>query len=204
MESKETPAHLATTVVIRTIGRATLSAAIESALAENLEVIVVSDGVRLSARPSASPRVVYHQTGRRWNHYGVMGINLGAIVATTEFISILDDDDQLLPGSGGVIDAALNRDVSVDMWIPTLLRKDGSRRCTRDRGLVLGNISHPTYRASIFARVPFTHSWPPETSEFCDYLHVWDCVNAGYRIDWFGADMIALRPMLAGHKGRGL
>lgn len=193
---------LATTVVIRTIGRATLDAAIDSALNEDLEVIVVCDGVDLPAR-HRSTRVTYYRTGRPWKHYGVMGINLGALVAPTEFISVLDDDDELIPGAGGVISGAINGDRSIDIWIPTLRRKDGSRRCLREHGLVLGNVSHPTYRTTIFARVPFTHSWPPETCDFIDYLHLWDCVNAGYKLDWLGADVISLRPMVAGHKGRG-
>jgi len=102
-----------TTVVIKTIGRKTLKAAIASAKREGFKTIVVSDGVNTSA-PGANKFV---KLGKKWGYYGGMCANVGAALAETEFITFLDDDDEFAPGAGDVIRQKLKEKPEVDVWI---------------------------------------------------------------------------------------
>ncbi len=89
-------------VVIPTVGRPTLAAAVESALAQTprpVEVLIVVDGTEsplLPPRLADSPRVRVMQTGRR------AGPNvarmLGVRHARGTIVAFLDDDDEWLPG----------------------------------------------------------------------------------------------------------
>ena len=79
-----------TTVVIKTLGRPTLKAAMRSAKREGFKTIVVSDGPRVSAQGAYK----YIRLGKQWGYYGGMAANVGAALAETEFITFLDDDDE--------------------------------------------------------------------------------------------------------------
>ena len=54
-----------TTVVIKTIGRPTLKAAMQSSKREGFRPIVVSDGARVSAQGALK----YVKLGKRWGYY---------------------------------------------------------------------------------------------------------------------------------------
>jgi len=202
------PAIDATTVLIRTIARPSVADAVESALAEKLPVLVVSDGkdLRGTRLDRCDPtRVSVVTLGRSFGWYGSMAINVGAALARTPYVSLLDDDDALVPGAGDVIRDRLAKRPDVDIWIPTLVYKDGHRSCLKeDGGFRFGNVSHPTYRVDVFTRVPFTHDLTPEDAmPSVDYMHVWSCLNAGYSLDWFGADIVYIRPALENSFGLG-
>ena len=90
-------------VVIPTIGRSTVSRAIQSVLeqsfaADDFEVIVVNDsGKPLPAADwQHSPQVRVMNTNRRERSFAR---NAGAAIAKGEYLCFLDDDDWLLPDS---------------------------------------------------------------------------------------------------------
>lgn len=90
-------------VIIPTVGRATLARAVHSVLdqgfsRDDFEVIVVNDSARPlpTARWQESPRVrVIHTNGRERS----IARNTGAAIALGEYLCFLDDDDWLLPGA---------------------------------------------------------------------------------------------------------
>ena len=61
-----------TTVVIKTIGRPSLKAAVRSARDEGFRPIVVSDGAKVSAQGAS--RVV--RLGKQWGYYGLQGLSI--------------------------------------------------------------------------------------------------------------------------------
>jgi glycosyltransferase involved in cell wall biosynthesis len=87
--------------IIPTVGRATLSKAVSSVLAqacyqEDLEVIVVNDsGSRLP--PSEWQHVPKVQVIDTYRHERSVARNTGAALATGRYLHFLDDDDWLLP-----------------------------------------------------------------------------------------------------------
>ena len=89
--------------IIPTIGRATLSRAVESVLAQehlsiDFEVIVVNDSGRPlpEANWQHSERVYVLQT---WGRERSVARNTGAAVAKGRYLHFLDDDDWLAPGA---------------------------------------------------------------------------------------------------------
>ncbi len=204
-----------TSVIIKTIGRPTLKAAISSAKREGFEVIVVSDGTEVDAQDADR----YVNLGKRWGFYGGMAANVGAALAETEFITFLDDDDQFMSGAGDIIRAKLKEDPSVDLWVggvrfntvievydqTTGKRKVASQDlCTnRNLGVVPGNVAMPTYRASIFSKLPFTDTVAPDQQNLTDFFHIKSCVSHGYKLDWFGDVIYLVRPEAGGINGEG-
>lgn len=204
-----------TSVIIKTIGRPTLKAAIASAKREGFEVIVVSDGVEVDA--SGADR--YVKLGKQWGFYGGMAANTGAALASTEFITFLDDDDEFAEGAGEFIRSKLRQDPSVDLWIggvrfntvievydqTTGETKVASQDlCTNKKlGVVPGNVAMPTYRASIFSKLPFTDNIEADHQNLTDFFHIQTCVSNGYKIDWFGQVIYLVRPQIGGINGEG-
>ena len=204
-----------TTVIIKTIGRSTLKAAISSARREGFKVIVVSDGAKVSAQ--GATRLV--KLGRQWGYYGGMAANVGAAMAETEFITFLDDDDQFIVGAGKIIRDKLKEDPSVDIWAAGVrfdrrievydqdsgdTIHDSTDLCLNgDLGVVPGNVAMPTYRTSIFSKVPFLDNIPEDQINLTDFLHIKICADLGYTIDWFGEVIYLVRPDIGGINGRG-
>ena len=204
-----------TTVVIKTIGRKTLKAAIASAKREGFKTIVVSDGVNTSA-PGANKFV---KLGKRWGYYGGMCANVGAALAETEFITFLDDDDVFAPGAGDIIRQKLKEKPEVDVWIGGVRfrmevdlfnTQTGEKLLTsRDLsmnsmlGVVPGNVSMPTYRTRIFSQLPFLDNVPPANADLADFFHVNACAIAGLTIDWFGSVIYWVRPFSGNANGMG-
>lgn len=90
-------------VIIPTVGRPTLSRAVQSVLdqdfsADAFEVIVVNDSARPlpAAEWQGSARVRVIHTNRRERS---IARNTGAAIALGEYLCFLDDDDWLLPGA---------------------------------------------------------------------------------------------------------
>ena len=204
-----------TTVVIKTIGRSTLKAAIASAKREGFKTLVISDGVNTSA-PGATKLV---KLGKKWGYYGGMAANVGAALAETEFITFLDDDDELAPGAGDIIRQKMKERPEVDVWVGgvrfcvevvVMDTQTGETKLTsRDLamnsalGVIPGNVAMPTYRTSIFSKIPFTDTLQEGETELTDFHHINACKRGGCTIDWFGGPIYLVRPGTGSANGRG-
>lgn len=201
-----------TTVIIKTIGRPTLKAAIASAKREGFKPLIISDGVNCHG---FGEKVI--KLGKRWGFYGGMAANVGAALADTQFITFLDDDDTFVAGAGEVIRQKLKDHPEVDVWIggvrynrPVRLTDTRTGEETYrgtdlaifpDRGLSEGNVAMPTYRTSIFEKIPFVNSIPEDMQHITDLLHVKACFQQGHVISWFGEAIYNVRPHMAGKEG---
>ena len=204
-----------TTVVIKTLGRKTLKAAIQSARREGFKTLVISDGVNTSAQRANK----YVKLGKKWGYYGGMSANVGAALAETEFITFLDDDDEFVPGAGDIIRQKMEEKPEVDVWVGGVRfckeivitdTQTGEKRLTSKDlamdsrlGIIPGNVAMPTYRTSIFSKLPFTDSLPPDDKDLTDFYHIKACVTGGYTIDWFGGPIYLVRPGTSTINGRG-
>jgi hypothetical protein len=204
-----------TTVIIKTIGRKSLRAAIESSRREGFEPIVISDGVDISVEDLG--RVEFIKLGRQWGNYGGMAANVGAAIAPTEFITFLDDDDVFVSGAGEVIRGKLKEMPKVDIWIAGVrfqknikLMNNGQvtyegreLSLSSERGLSPGNVSMPTYRTSIFTKSPFIDNVDDNHLHLTDVLHVHQCSKLGFKVDWFGSALYEVRPHDGKTNGKG-
>ena len=204
-----------TTVIIKTLGRRTLGAAIESATREGFESIVVSDGAEVSAQ-GASQVVTL---GRKWGYYGGMAANVGAALASTPFITFLDDDDEFIVGAGDIIRSKLKEHPEVDVWCAgvrfkekidlyntatgELLKSTHDLSVDPSGGINPGNVAMPTYRTEIFAKVPFSNNLPDEVLTMTDYFHIDYCEKVGYKVAWFEEVLYLVRPLYDDSNGRG-
>jgi len=198
-------------IVIATIGRSTLSAAIDSCLREGLGAIVVSDGVPLAEADHPSLNrdgVLYAQLGMNYGrtaktiYYGQIAFTTGCYLSNSEFTGALGDDDEMLPGAGDLYRAAVEAEPEIDIWIPGLLYNDGHKLCLRQGALQVSNVSHPLYRTRILAEIPMCHI-RDEDYNIHDYHHIRRCADAGYKIKWLEKCAIAIRPQLEGFRGSG-
>ena len=219
-----------TTVIIKTIGRPTLEAAVLSAKAEGFPVIVVADGVEgplpdFSTNKLALPDhlkkapldIQVVRLGRKWGHYGNMAANVGAALAKTEFITFLDDDDEFIEGAGATIKKKLKEFPEVDMWIGGvrfnqdifLTLEGGTTEIVRelalngDKGVVPGNVAMPTYRTTIIGDMPFFPQLQADQENYTDFFHISQVHNKGYKVDWFGEAIYNVRPAYDDSNGRG-
>jgi hypothetical protein len=204
-----------TTVIVKTIGRPSLKAAVKSARREGFKVIVVSDGQKVSAQGAS--RIV--KLGRQWGFYGGMCTNVGAAVAETEFITLLDDDDVFIEGAGDIIRRKLKEKPDVDVWIggvqfeqPITIynTETGEPRFSStdiairpEMGIIPGNVSMPTYRCTVLSKVPFKNVIPEKQANLSDFFHVQACAKLDFKVDWFGEVLYIVRPDLGGVNGEG-
>ena len=197
-----------TTVIIKTIGRPSLKAAIRSAKREGFKVIVVSDGAKVSAQ-GATKLVTL---GKNWGYYGGMAANVGAAMADTEFVTFLDDDDVLIEGAGNIIRAKLEEDPTVDLWIggarfskeiaiwdqkvdpPALMYSAYDMACKKERGIAIGNVSLPTVRTKVFKNVPYADNLPDGHEGMADCYWTQACASRGFKVDWFESVIYIVRP----------
>lgn len=193
--------------VIATIGRATLPAAVASCVREGVPVVVVSDGFDIDHSGLSLPNVEVYQLGRNYGrlggnmYYGNVAFNTGMLLAKTEFAIMLGDDDELMEGAGDCIRAKITEQPDVDFWIPGLRYNDGGELCI-EPVFQLGNVSHPIFRTTIPAYVPF-HNVDNINQSISDYLHMEKCIAAGYRYGFIGRACISIRPQLPNRQGEG-
>ena len=203
-----------TTVIIKTLGRPTLQKSVDSALREGFTPLVISDGASVSV---SGCEVV--KLGKNWGFYGGMAANVGAALAPTEFITFLDDDDVFVEGAGDVIREKLKSNQEIDIWVAGVrfnnavtLRDPQTQRvwhhgtdlCMHPKkGVIPGNVAMPTYRRSIFAKIPFTDTIPQQHLNYTDFFHVKTCHDQGYKIAWFEQVIYLVRPDAEGSNGRG-
>lgn len=195
------------TVVIPTIGRSTLNNAIESVLAEGLPCIVVNDGIDLTP-PCPQPGLTYVKLGRNFGRldgriwYGQIAFTAGVFLSSTEFTMGLGDDDELTPGTGRAIAAAISEHPAVDIWVPGIEYNDGTIVCMDQGKLQCGNVSHLAYRSKIFAQHPMFHH-PDDDQPVSDWHHCRRCVEAGATIQWLERICVRIRPHLPNWHGLG-
>jgi glycosyltransferase involved in cell wall biosynthesis len=197
-----------TTVIIKTIGRPSLKAAIASAKREKFKVIVVSDGVKKISAQGASKIVTL---GKQWGYFGGMAANVGAAMAETEFITFLDDDDVFIQGAGDIIRKKLKENPHIDIWsggvrfsrpvhmvntqTQQVISSSTDFAIDPEKGLVEGNVAMPTYRTSIFSKIPFTDHVREDQQHLTDIMHVNACVtHGGYTLGWFEEVIYLVRP----------
>lgn len=123
--------------IVPTVGRATLTRAVESVLSQDLErsrheVIVVNDSGRPlpAAAWQRAPRVHVLDTDRQERS---IARNAGVAVARGRFLHFLDDDDMLLPGALGALAHLHARNPSAS-WLY------GAYQTTNNDGQVLQTI----------------------------------------------------------------
>jgi hypothetical protein len=189
------------TVLIRTIGRDTLVHAIESAKREFSDVIVVADRVDLNTEELPQD-VLYLRCDDVVDSYGGASINLGAQNCNTEYISLLDDDDEYDIGSGEFMISKILEKPDIDIWIPALRYNDGGIACM-EPGIVKGSIAVPTYKTEVLKSIPFTEGMSPEPA-YTDFYHVNLAINSGHSIDWYQKDVYLVRPKKGGRHGVGV
>tara|TARA_R110000824_G_scaffold185608_7_gene366599 strand:- start:2717 stop:3391 length:675 start_codon:yes stop_codon:yes gene_type:complete len=219
-----------TTVIIKTIGRKSVKAAIESAKREGFTTHVISDGIWFPPDQSEpdlqrayggtlAGADSYTKLGRRWGYYGGMAANVGAALAETEFVTFLDDDDEFAPGAGEAIRRNLEEKPDVDVWIGgvrfntainvnntatgEVLLESTDLSMNGELGIVPGNVCMPTYRTSIFSVCPFRDNIPKEDVNLTDFYHIKTCELSGYKVDWFGQVIYLVRPVVGGVNGAG-
>ena len=193
-------------VVIRTIGRPSLNDAINSALREFDEVIVVADSVNLHHKVS-DEKVTYLRTGRKFDKYGSAALNMGACAVSNEYFCLLDDDDEFVEGAGDFMRTFLRDNPETDIVVPGLKYNNGMVLCVRP-GLGYGNVAVPTFKTEWFHKFPITTSYlnyyPKIPSDAIDLAHVMMCVDQGAKINWYEKVLYLVRPNLQGTNGRGL
>jgi hypothetical protein len=190
------------TVVIKTLCRPTIIHTIESALAEGMRVVVCSDGratMPLLSDFVSNDRVDIYQLGRAYCQRGAVAFQTGATLAKTDFVFMVDDDDELIPGSGTIIESKMASDPSIDLWIPGLKYNDGSIVCMNAGQLRVGNVACEIVRTEILGIVPFLRA--PQSPRVQDYVHIKQCRDAGYKVGWIGEPCVAVRPKLPGKHG---
>ena len=189
------------TALIRTIGRETLANAIECAKREFDDVIVVADGIDLEFE-SLPKNVTYLKNTDSVDLYGGAAINLGAKNCKTQYICLLDDDDEYIVDSGNYMRETINSDPTVDVWIPGLRYNDGHIVCMND-GLYGGNVAVPTYKTKVLQLNPFVPDMGPEQG-LTDFYHVDRIFNNGHKVGWYKKHLYDVRPHLSGRHGNGI
>lgn len=196
------------TTIIRTIGRPTLSNSIASSLREGFSVIVVGDAIPMSSFDELKTQFPYqfvnfYTCGIKWGCYGYQCVNLGALIASTKYIQILDDDDEFNVGAGNFILKNINEKPEIDIWIPALRYNDGGGAAFGKREIVeVCNVACPTYKTEVIIRNPFKVKYPCDNC-VSDFFHVKECQECGYKIGWYKKQLILVRPKLQGKSGHG-
>lgn len=202
-----------TTVVIKTIGRGSLRAAVASAKREGFSTLVVADGV--DVEDVGADKAV--KLGRPFGYYGGMCANVGAALVETEFITFLDDDDEFIVGAGKVIRKKLKEKPEVDIWIAGVRFNEEVAMLNQytgavtyrgtdlaiwpEKGVAQGNVAMPTFRTKVFEISPFLNTMKPEFANLTDLVHVTACQQNGFKIDWFGEALYLVRPSKKHVKG---
>ena len=190
------------TTVIKTRCRPTLEAAIKSALREEFAVIAVSDGFPFpSAVTELQDCARLVRLGRHYGHYGAMAFNTGVMLAETEFVAMLDDDDEWIEGAGDLIRAKLEKTPETDIWIPGLEFNDGKRLCC-DPVWKHNNLACPILRTTVLTKAPLLHLDKGQSGTM-DQEHLKRCHDLGFAVDWIGQPCILVRPHLQGDRGMG-
>jgi len=203
-----------TTVIIRSLLRPTLLSSIESCKQNKLPVTVVLDGVTVDSSNTTLFEAVCAteanilRVPRSYGHYGCIAANAAIALADSEFVTFLDDDDELIAGASDILLNRFARFPDIDIWIPGAQLADGTVRCgpgAASKGLIRTNVVIPTYRASVFAHVPYnlvdSHFFT--AVDYTDYWHICLCKKAGFTVGWLEEPIYLIRPRLFGSNGEG-
>ena len=194
--------------LIKTIGRPTLQSAIDSANREGIKPIVVSDGHPLYDPETGQMIVsgVYSATElkRNWGCYGAVAANAGVALCDTDWLMILDDDDELAEGAGDFIRKQIHSSPNIDIWIPGLVFNNGMVLCGgSDKTVRPGNVAVPIAKVECFTESPFRTKVPEEYKDMADFFQIREMHRWGHTIEWLGKVIYLVRPHLEGTNGRG-
>ena len=189
------------TAIIRTIGRDTLLHSILSAQSEFDNVIVVADNIDIDLS-NLPENVLYLKNTNKIDSYGGAAINLAASKCTTEYLCLLDDDDEYVFGAGSYMKEKIQEQPDIDIWIPGLRYNDGLLVCM-EYGLKEGNVAVPTYKTKVLQAYPFVENMGSNAG-LTDFYHVANIASNGYKIGWYEKHLYNVRPNLPGRLGRGL
>ena len=200
-------------VVIKTIGRSTLRNAVESALKEGFEVIVVNDNPEFKCDATVghyrlqclSQPVDIYNLPKAGGEYGAVAANVGAAMNDAEYTVFLDDDDEFIEGAGDIIRSQLE-EYQADMFIAGLKFNNGMYLCCNEEiGFQPGNVAMVTYRTDLLRKIPMQYFGERVGNhlDYYDYFHALHCKKKGASYKWYGVPLYNIRPKLQGTNGRG-
>lgn len=188
------------------MGRPTLANSIQSAVREGFPVIVVGDGIDIAdsvKEKFAGCDVKFTRTGRKYGHYGVMGANMGVLLAETDYCIGLGDDDEYVEGSSQILLNKIKEHPDVDIWIPNVLFSP-DQEWYKKKQVRYGFTPCPMIKTDVITQSPFLHPPHELLDHAIDYMMVETAVNVyGYKIDWINEVIIAIRPNYKGTYGAG-
>ena len=187
------------TVVITTIGRNTLDNAIKSAFGWPTVVVYDGPGARASGLGSCNLPRQEIVLGQHFGNYGCAAFNVGVAMATTEYITKLDDDDEFVPGALQWMEYQISN-LEIDIWIPGLRYKNGHEVCLTEE-LRDGNVACPTIRTKVAVLNPIK---PAVQLHYTDFEHIQEMVRSGSSIKWYKRALINVRPQIDGNAGLGV
>ena len=194
--------------LIKTIGRPTLQNAIDSANREGIKPIVVSDGHPLFD-PETDQMIVsgvYAATElkKNWGCYGAVAANAGVALCDTDWLMILDDDDELEKGAGEYIREQIHVNPHIDIWIPGLMFNNGMVLCDGSNTTCQpGNVAVPIAKVECFTEAPFRTKVPEKYKDYADFFQIEEMHKMGHTMAWLGKTTYLVRPKLDGTNGRG-
>lgn len=194
--------------LIKTIGRPTLQRAIDSAEREGIRPIVVSDGFPLYDEETGEMKVggAYSalELKKNWGCYGAVAANAGVALCDTDWLMILDDDDELAKGAGDTLRDKISSNPHIDIWIPGLLFNNGMALCDgSNKAVQPGNVAVPIARVECFTDAPFRSKVPEKFKDYADFFQIQEMHSMGHTIGWIGEPIYLVRPHLEGTNGRG-
>jgi hypothetical protein len=143
--------------------------------------------------------------GKKWGCYGYQCLNLGALLALTDYVQVLDDDDEFNKGAGNFILKNINEKPDIDIWIPALRYNDGGGAAYGSREIVeVCNVACPTYKTEVLINNPFPVKIKNGEDNISDFWHVKECFDKGCKVAWYKKQLIQVRPKLQGKSGRGI
>lgn len=190
------------TCVIRTLGRDSIYGAINSAVQEFEKTIVVIDRDAKYFDRTPQPGLSHVKCGNKFEQFNGTAVNVAATLATTPYITLLDDDDEFFNGAGEIMEQKVTENPEIDIWIPGLMYNDGGVVCASP-GLWGGNVAVPTYKVGVFWEVPFTKQSIKDAGGLTDFYHVQSCSEHGFTVGWYESLLYAVRPKLPGRGGGG-
>tara|TARA_R100000458_G_scaffold11747_2_gene9541 strand:+ start:9738 stop:10343 length:606 start_codon:yes stop_codon:yes gene_type:complete len=194
--------------LIKTIGRPTLQNAVDSAEREGIRPIVVSDGFPLYDEETDEMIVggAYSaiELKRNWGCYGAVAANAGVALCDTDWLMILDDDDELAEGAGDFIREKIANNPNISIWIPGLKFNNGMVLCDGSVRVVQpGNVAVPIAKVECFTEAPFRTKVPEKYKDYADFFQIKEMHGLGYQVGWLGKCTYLVRPNLDGTNGRG-
>lgn len=196
------------TLLVKTIGRETLTRSIQNGIDEGFtDILVGSDGANIEFaqnylyKNKDNVNIRYFTLAKKFGCYGAMLWNVGAVLANNDYICNLDDDDVFMPNIKKYMVKMISLYPNVDVWIGGIKHKNGLvLAIDPERGITYANVAYPTYKVNTITRVPFSLG---NAESGVDHRHVKECHEKGFKVDWYKKVVVDVRPNLVGLMGEG-